>query len=1520
MRFANPAGLWALALAVPVVVLHLLRPRRQEVEVSSTFLWRELATPVAAARPWQRLRPNLLLLLQLLAVVGLAVALARPVRLTDAPVADHTVFIVDASGSMAAKDGDPDRLAAAAAEARRLRGELPAGGVASAVVADARPRVVLTASPDRGEFADALGPVEVAPGAADFAGAFALAEGLETPGDSIAFVLLSDGGLTDAEQALLPPGTVYRAVGDESTNRAITRLTVEPRASGLHAIVTVRNTGGPEATQSLRLDVDGRTAADETVTLGSGDVVDVEVDLPAGERVEAFLEGEDLLDADDHAVAVAPGRRDVDVFLAGPDDVFLEALLAAIPGIEVTRSPTADGAPAGVDLAIYNQVPVPAEPPAPFWAIAPPGGVPGVAVTGEVDEPAPTLVRSDDPLLADVDLSAIVIDTAQRLDAPTAETLVAAEGTPLLTRGTMGERPFVYLGFVPADSNLPVTEAFPILGDRIVGELTGGGTPPAALEAGATLPLDSSRPNVVGGPGGLEIEVPAGAPAPHADRLGFWTIMSEGQPERTIAVNAAARESDVTPAPSLLTEERASRPGDAPPRGEVSILPWAVAPLLALLPLEWWLSRRRSGVSRSQFRAATVLRALIVLALVGALLDLAIVRPANRVATMFVIDASDSLGSGGQADAAAWVRDALDRMPSDARAGVALFGGDARLELTMQSEPRLGQPAVQIDPSRTDLAGALRLAAAVLPSDARRRVVLVSDGRPTQGDVMAEAERLAEDGIPVEVHTVARAGGPDAAVAALEAPGRASQGEAVTVRATVHADRAGPAVVSLLRDGQTLEQRTLDLVAGDNEVAFQVQAGAPGLARYQVHVATATDAVRENDVAYAAVLVEGPPSVLLLEGRAGAGAALAEVLRAGAVDVTVAAATAVPPLDELTGYSSIVLADVDARTLTGDQVATLSSAVRDLGRGLVTVGGTQSYGLGGYLGSELEQLLPVVSDILDPKRRQTVAEVLAIDTSGSMGACHCAEGSNGMPSAGNRLGGGVVKTDIARAGAARAIEALSERDEVGVLAVDTSERWVLDLQQLPAEEVVTSGLRKLNPTGEGTDLSESLATAAEALRESKQSLKHIILFTDGFTDPSALVGLADEAAALREEGITVSVLATGEGSARELEAIAEAGGGRFYPGRNLQEIPQIMQQEATIASRDFVNEGEFVLTVTSSAAPVRGLEATPPLLGYIATTAKPQAATHLRIGPDEDPLLASWNVGLGRVTSWTSDQGERWAQTWASWDGFVGFWSGVVKDTFPRSGASGGVSARIDDGVLEVSVVGDDAFPDGSEATARISGPDGQASDVRLERTAGNTFAGELPVTDAGSYAVAATVTDGESADPVIGGTALASLSYSDEYEPGEADPALLARVSERTAGRGEIEPAQAFDREGLRPGRSRIPLTGWLLLAAALLWPVAVALSRLALRGSVASQARHAGATVRWWIGRRMPSLPGRARDQAPAPGTARPERPPRRSAPPAAPAEPTREEPQPAATLGTLLESKRRRSGVAASGDDDS
>jgi len=619
-----------------------------------------------------------------------------------------------------------------------------------------------------------------------------------------------------------------------------------------------------------------------------------------------------------------------------------------------------------------------------------------------------------------------------------------------------------------------------------------------------------------------------------------------------------------------------------------------------------------------------------------------------------------------------------------------------------------------------------------------------------------------------------------------------------------------------------------------------------------------------------------------------------------------------------------VLADVDARTLSGAQIETLTTAVRDLGRGLVTIGGTQSYGVGGYRESPLSDLLPVDSEITDPQRRKTVAEVLSIDTSESMGACHCA----GDDMNGAIVEGGINKTDISRAAAERTISALAETDEIGVLAWNSSAEWVVPLQRLPAPEVVEDGLRSLRPAGM-TDIRDSLEDAAEALLASDAELKHIILFSDGFTDPMLIADTAEEAGQLFEDhGITTSVLATGEGAAPSLEEIAVAGNGRFYAGTDLESVPQIMAEEAVIASRDFVNEGQFVPEVTSDDAVVADLVEAPPLLGYIATSAKSQAATLLRIGPDRDPLLATWQAGLGRVSSWTSDVNS-WSVGWADWDGFVEFWGRVVKDTLPSGDDAGAVQATVRDGRIAVSVESADAFPDGATVEARVSGPDGQSETVTLERTSATRFEGAAEAPRPGSYAVGATALD-SAGEVVLSSSTLASNSYPAEFVPGPADVAFLERLAETSGGRAGITAEQAWDPSGLTRGSRLVRLVGPLLLAAALLWPLAVVLSRVSLRGATVAGALRAAAGGVRGLGQRarrtVPKIGGLDPDAVPNPRAAGPPRevirPPTPDVapsrpvpgeplrtPPAAPPPPPPPPPVTGSTVDDLLAAKRNR-----------
>jgi hypothetical protein len=470
--------------------------------------------------------------------------------------------------------------------------------------------------------------------------------------------------------------------------------------------------------------------------------------------------------------------------------------------------------------------------------------------------------------------------------------------------------------------------------------------------------------------------------------------------------------------------------------------------------------------------------------------------------------------------------------------------------------------------------------------------------------------------------------------------------------------------------------------------------------------------------------------------------------------------------------------------------------------------------------------------------------VLLIDASESMGACHCAPVGDGEdPFSGEITEGGVSKTDISRAAAARAATALSDQDEIGVLAFNATGDWIVPLESVASLGDIGEQLARLQPAGE-TRIAPALEQAAEALRASDRELKHIVLFSDGFTPelvdadmgfegmPESQFGgsVVDAAARLHdEEGITISVVATGEGAAPLLEEVALAGGGRFYPGRDLEEVPEIFVEEVRLASRSFINEGQFLPAVTSTAAPVRTLAEAPPVAGYVATTAKDTADVMLQVGEFADPLLTSWRIGLGRVTAWTSDGGERWSADWAGWEGWADFWSNVVRDTFPLEGASGHeLRTRMSGDSITMELVSDDPWPAGTDPVAHVSTPDGDAIDVELRRVDDRRFEGAVPGWEAGSYSIGVTATTADVETTTRVAAAVVNRSYPLEYRPDDGSSPDLVGLSESTGGRGEITSEQVFDGHDLEAGKSTWKPRHLLLLLAALAWPLDIALRRV--------------------------------------------------------------------------------------------
>jgi Mg-chelatase subunit ChlD len=1189
--------------------------------------------------------------------------------------------------------------------------------------------------------------------------------------------------------------------------------------------VTIESTGGPDAVQVLRLDVDGVTVLSDEIEIPGGEVVEEVFELPAGTRVAAFLDGEDLLAYDNQRFVGAPELGALEARVHGESRFFIDQLLAAIPDVDIDVTPGED-----VDFEIYAGQPVPAEPEIPFIAIDAPGGAPGIIATGRIENPIPTLVASH-PLLEDIDVGNIAIAEAQQLEVTQGEVILGAPGAPLIVEGDANGVPFYYLAFRLEQSNLPIDIAYPILGARMIGGLATSEGVADALTVGDPVPVGSA--GTVTDPRGNTAIVSTGDSEPVADVAGFWTVTREGGEPFDVAVNSDAAESDLAPRPELpeIRPAPESEPlVDATTTIARTLLSWVLGALLIVLAVELYFSFRARGVPIRQWRIGLGVRALIIALIVLAIVNPPFTSSSDEVTTVFVVDVSESMGDNSRESARAWVDSALTDA-GESEWAVVEFGADARIGTPLGTEPYRGARGVET--AATNVARGLRLGESVLTGETRQRIVLVSDGRSNTGDLQAELARLETLGLEVDVHTVDAPSATDAAISAVDMPSSVNVGESFDVTVEVLSTVTGAAVVELSDGPTVVGTEEVQLSTGPNYVTFRAEAGDPGLQEFSASVRMTADSVSQNDSLRAGVEVRGPASVIIIEGEEDGGQVLERALNSRGLEVDRVGIADMPGLQELSIHRAAMLVDVSVRDMSSEQVTTLGTFVRDLGRGMVVVGGTHSYGLGGYRDTPLETLLPVDSEAPDTERQAEVAEVLLIDTSESMGACHCEE--NGLI---GREQGGANKTDISKAAAIRAIEALGSGDEVGVLAFSGSTEWAIPLQEFPDRQTIDSGLAGLRPFGE-TRVIPALQEAAAELMASDKELKHIILFSDGFTTeldlgeefvPGPGVGnLVDAVRDVAAQGITVSVVGTGEGAIPALEQVAEAGNGRFYPGRDLDEIPEIFVEEARLAARSFINEGEFFPVVTSTANAVRDIASSPAILGYVATTPKPTAEIQLQVGQMSDPLLAAWRVGLGRVTAWTSDGGDRWASQWAGWDGFSDFWSTLVRDTFPLSGSAGQrLEASIADEMMELRLESAQEWPAGTEPVTRISYPDGTSEEITLERLSDTEFGAAVPARQGGTYAVGVRV-DGADGETAVLST-IATRSFAAEYLPGEPDTALMASVSSSTGGRGEIEASQAFDAEGLEAGVTERKFRWWFLLLAALLWPVDVALRRLRL------------------------------------------------------------------------------------------
>jgi uncharacterized membrane protein len=844
-------------------------------------------------------------------------------------------------------------------------------------------------------------------------------------------------------------------------------------------------------------------------------------------------------------------------------------------------------------------------------------------------------------------------------------------------------------------------------------------------------------------------------------------------------------------------------------------------------------------------------RLLVITLVAGAMAEPQWRREAKDVAVTVVMDTSESVPASKQGEADAYVREAAGAGPErEDRLGVVTVAKDAYVQalpskLTKQLER---QHLGALD--GTNLAGGVRLALAVRPPDAAYRVVLISDGNQTDGNVLQAAETAKALGVPIDVLPLRFKYDNEVIVDKLVAPASAREGETMQLRIVLASQQAARGRLNLLMNGEAVDLdpespglgARVELKPGLNVLQVPVRAVTTGPQKFEavfepevVNGKVVADSLAENNKGAAVTFVSGEGKVLVVceEGDLPAAAPLLEAMRKASIKTDVRPAEQVPVnLTDLNAYDAIVLFNESAYGFSQKAQEDLRQFVHDTGGGLVMIGGPNSFGAGGWIGSPLEDALPVRLD--PPQKRQMPRGALAL-------VIHSVEAPDG--------------TFLGKKTCEAAVNSLSRLDLAGIIEYGWSggTDWVHPLSEVGDGTKIKRAINNLM-FGDMPDFTPSLEMALAGLSKADAGQKHVIMISDGdpATPPSSLL---DKYVEKRITISTVGVYPHSGGDTSRMQWISKYTGGRHYhinTAAGLASIPQIFIKEAQTVRRSLIQEGQAIpVTLALGGETLKGITRVPPVDGYVVTGEREGLAQVGLKVKEGDPLLANWQYGLGKVVAFTSDATSRWNASWVGWGSYQQFWEQHVRWVM-RPGGSANVRV-VTENRGEQTIITVEALDTQGERLnfanfkGRLALPDGKGMDVDLKQVGPGRYQGVVVTDHPGSYVLSLryAAPDASQAGGYIEGSVQAAVTrpFADEYRMLEDNTPLLTQVAELTGGRvlsGDAEADRLWAREGLKMPVALRPIWLWVAIGAIALFLMDVGVRRVridlrAMAGAVA-------------------------------------------------------------------------------------
>ena len=834
-----------------------------------------------------------------------------------------------------------------------------------------------------------------------------------------------------------------------------------------------------------------------------------------------------------------------------------------------------------------------------------------------------------------------------------------------------------------------------------------------------------------------------------------------------------------------------------------ALWPLALLPALTLVWLPLW-----RGGRRGRRGAAAALRSFALIAIVAALMRPVMHRASDEVSVVYLIDVSRSVSTAFLQEALQWI-EALDRRQRPAQSRLVAFAeGSRQLDSLAQLRALLATPAQDagINRDATNLEDAL---AGVLPGFARgyaQRIVLVSDGNPTQGDVWRAVLRLRAENARVYAIPAATAVERDAWVERIDISPSVRAEAPVEVEASLFSRAQAAARIDLQLDGRVVASREVALTAGDNHFALNARFPRAGVHPLTLRVSAEGDQVPANDALTETVQVGPALQALYVEGGTGDPRHLVRALSAQGIRVSLSSPQRLSePADAFAGKDVVILSDVRADAIAPAVAQRLQEFVRDAGGGLIFAAGENTYGADGYAQGAIERLLPVTFEA--KRKRQDLDIVLLLDRSASM-----------------RRG----KIEVAKAAAQTVLDLLEPEQRLAVIAFDAQPHDVVPLAPVGDKREAAERIARMTSSGQ-TNIHAALVRAHEILAGSPAHIKHIILLSDGLTSPppgvkiprvrylsrddllrnipiSILAGFVPIMDELAGENVTLSSVILGEGPDVELmTALAEWGNGKTHLAKSDEDVPRLFAGETRRVRGDATVEEPFQAQVKAWSPALEGIDfkRAPALKGYVESKARrfSDVLLEARAGV---PLLVETHYGLGKTVGFLSDVKNRWAADWLGWPGYARLWAQIVRDSARRD-AGGGVSWRVSrngrSAVIELTALDrrggyrTDLVPQ-----VRITAPGGGSTRTALSEVAPARYRAQVSLSGISSAPWHFELLPGpglSQAEASRAGARSLFYTYPDEDRVRPADLTLLRALSEQTGGALAPEEAEIFAPRG---------------------------------------------------------------------------------------------------------------------------